>query len=738
MFISLPIVVLQKMQNSFKTRYIRTLAVFLLLFVLAGLSSCGHRARHPKAEKGVLDLRQWNFEQKGNLPLDGEWAFYWNDTTLGGSAPMPHYIKVPGFWNGTKLDGKALEGHGFACYHVKIKLSHQHPALSLKLPTISTAYLLKINGKALTSNGMVGTNESNSCPSYQPHIVSLRTDSSELDLQLQVSNFHHRLGGLWESILIGKEEQIVAKRTAMIGLELFLIGSILIMSLYHLGLFISRPKDLSPLYFGIFCFLIVFRIGVTGEYTANLLYPFPWKALVATEYLSFYLSVPIFCTFTRSLFPNEYSKWIHRFNYMFSIPLALIVLLCQPNFYSYTISYFQLFLVFSGIYTIYVLVLASLRKRSGAMVLLMGFVIFFAAAINDVLFQIGAINSMNLTSAGLFFFIINQAYLLSSRFSKAFQKNEELKDELTFINKNLERLVDERTLELKNQNDELHALNAEIIMQRDEIEQHNSEISEQKEQIEVKNKKILDSIHYAKRIQNALLPSSENINDLLPNSFVFYQPRDIVSGDFYYIKKIRNKLFFAVADCTGHGVPGAFMSLLGVALLNDIVDSRAISEPDKILEAMRIQIKSLLHQSNSHRGPDDGMELAFCVADLDKQELKYAGAGSPLFIIRNGDALEVKPDRMPIGVYPKEKPFTGHIVKLEKNDSIYLFTDGYLDQLGGPERKKFKRNKFKDLLLMIAHHEMDAQKQILADTMHQWMGDVHQTDDILVLGAKLN
>jgi len=710
---------------------------FCLIFSIS-LDSYGEKADRPKAVNGILDLTNWNFDRNGQIALDGEWDFVWEQFSFPANSDSVAKIQVPGFWNDVKINQQILKGHGFGTYRLKIKLPKDHGALSFKLQTISTAYRLFVNGRELTKDGVVGKSQSNSSPSYRPHTISLNTDSCHLDLQIQVSNFHHRRGGIWESIQLGGEEQISSKRNALVGIELFLVGSILIMSLYHLGLFLIRHKERSPLYFCIFCLMLVVRILVTGEYTINLIYLFPWKTLIALEYLSFYLAVPVFCTFVRSIFPDEYSKWVHIFNYIFSISLSLIVLLTNTNFYCYTITYFQLFLVVSGLYAIYVLVLAIVHKRKGAVVLLCGFLVFFSSAINDILYQVGLFNSMNLVSEGLFVFILSQAFLLSSRFSSAFTKNEELKEELTYINKNLENLVDERTHELRNQNEELIVLNEEITAQRDEIEEHHNEITKQKEVIENKNKKITDSIHYAKRIQNALLPSPENINELLPDSFIYYQPRDIVSGDFYYIKKIRNKLYIAVADCTGHGVPGAFMSLLGVALLNDIVDSRGIAEPDQILEALRKQIKYLLHQSASHRGPDDGMELAFCVVDMAKQELTYAGAGSPLFIIRNGEALEVKPDRMPVGVYPKERPFTVHSVKLEKDDSLYLFTDGYLDQMGGPQRKKFKRNKFKELLLMVAHKSMSEQRQIIADTMRDWMGDLHQTDDILVLGAKLN
>ena len=194
----------------------------------------------------------------------------------------------------------------------------------------------------------------------------------------------------------------------------------------------------------------------------------------------------------------------------------------------------------------------------------------------------------------------------------------------------------------------------------------------------------------------------------------------------------------AVADCTGHGVPGAFLSMLGIASMNEIVNRSDLLKPDKILEELReILIKSL-HQTGTRGEAQDGIEIALCVIDLKNNALEYSGANRPLYIVRDGAVQHIRPDRMPIGIYEQETvPFSVHVLELKKGDSLYLFSDGYVDQLGGPLRKTFRVKKFRKLLLGIQDQSMDVQKQILLKNLEEWQGDVEQIDDILVMGIRI-
>jgi len=271
-----------------------------------------------------------------------------------------------------------------------------------------------------------------------------------------------------------------------------------------------------------------------------------------------------------------------------------------------------------------------------------------------------------------------------------------------------------------------------------EVQKRTAEIERQRDEIEEKNKNITDSILYASRIQTAVLPPDEFIDEALPEHFILFKPRDIVSGDYYWMTQKGNKTVVAVADCTGHGVPGAFMSMLGVAFLNEIVNRAEELTASNILNELRDNVKTSLRQTGKKDEAKDGMDIALCVLDLNKKCLQYAGAYNPLYLLRDNELLQFKADRMPIGIYYKEKQsFTNHIVDLQDNDVIYLFSDGYVDQFGGENGKKFLHKQFKDLIIEVHKKSLDEQKQILNSTLEEWMGQHEQVDDILIMGFKI-
>jgi serine phosphatase RsbU (regulator of sigma subunit) len=266
----------------------------------------------------------------------------------------------------------------------------------------------------------------------------------------------------------------------------------------------------------------------------------------------------------------------------------------------------------------------------------------------------------------------------------------------------------------------------------------NELLEEQKEEIEKQKQEITDSIIYAKRIQTAILPTPSWVNTNLPEHFILFRPRDIVSGDYYWMNKIDNKIIVAAADCTGHGVPGAFMSMLGVSFLNEIVNKNNIVQPNIILNQLRSQVKHTLDQTGKEGEAKDGMDIALCVMDIENMVLQYAGAYNPLYLFRNGELLETKADRMPIGIYIREKEsFTNNEIKLEKGDTFYIFSDGYADQFGGEKGGKFKTKAFKQLLADIQSKSMEEQHEILNKTIDEWRGDIEQIDDIIVLGIRV-
>lgn len=270
-----------------------------------------------------------------------------------------------------------------------------------------------------------------------------------------------------------------------------------------------------------------------------------------------------------------------------------------------------------------------------------------------------------------------------------------------------------------------------------EVRIRTAEVVKQKEIIEEKNKHITDSIIYAKRIQEAILPPEEVFCNYLHNSFVLYKPKDIVSGDFYWIERKENKILFAVVDCTGHGVPGAFMSIIGFNGLNQIVNEYNITQPAEILNQLNLIITNTLRQREEDSKIRDGMDMSICCIDLENNRLEFAGANNPIFIVRNNKVIEVTADHHPIGNFIGEDQFrfTNHEITLFANDRIYLSSDGYADQFGGPHGKKLKYTQFRDILLSNHHRPMLEQKQLLDKLFEEWRGELEQIDDVCVIGV---
>lgn len=271
------------------------------------------------------------------------------------------------------------------------------------------------------------------------------------------------------------------------------------------------------------------------------------------------------------------------------------------------------------------------------------------------------------------------------------------------------------------------------------LEVLNKEVSQQKEELLDKNKNITDSIHYAQRIQNVLLTSQSYIRENLREFFILNKPKDIVSGDFYWAVRQDDHFYFQVADCTGHGVPGAFMSLLGINFLNEIVLERRIQSPEKILDSLRAEIiKAFTDKGKTESEISDGMDCVLCRFDLKTNQLHYAAANNVILLVRRGALIELSGDKMPVGKSPRDRePFTLQSFQLEPGDCLYMTTDGYPDQFGGKQGKKLKMKEVKQLLLAHAAEPVDEQKQELNRYFEHWKGKLEQLDDVLMVGIKI-
>ena len=296
----------------------------------------------------------------------------------------------------------------------------------------------------------------------------------------------------------------------------------------------------------------------------------------------------------------------------------------------------------------------------------------------------------------------------------------------------LEEKVKERTLKIEKQKEELS-------FQRDALAEKNSQLNDAYTEIEDQKKHIMDSIYYARRIQTAILPSFSILDKNFRDYFIFYLPKDIVSGDFYWMHETNGLFMIAAVDCTGHGVPGAFMSIVGFNQLNNAVNVKKALKASDILNELNTGVIATLNENTGETSIKDGMDMTLCVFDLKKNKVDFAGANNPIIIIRENKLVKYKGNRFPIGAFleNQSQQFTNNEIELKKGDLIYMFSDGYADQFGGPENKKFFTKRFDSLLLGIHHLPMEEQKETLKSTLYEWMGTNGQVDDILVIGIKI-
>lgn len=944
--------------NICKTNKIKHLAVIFILLIFI---SCGNSSKKekPKAESGVLNLSEWNFNSDGIVNLNGQWEFYWNelinpvtDTVIN---IKPELITVPKLWNKFIENNKPIGSYGYATYRLKILVPEKNTIYSLKVGRIETAYKIFINDKFINEVGKVGNLKEEMQSAWIPQEYSFYADTTEINIIIQVSNFNHRKGGIAKSIQIGNPQQISKTTRLLVGFEIFLLGAIIIMTLYYLGLFLMRREDKSTLFFFLASLSTGIYTTVNGEFIASRLIPdFNWVLLVKLNFITNYARIALFALFLGYLFYKEIAPKIVRGIAIWAGAMILFVIFTPSTLFSRTLIFLIIIAMFTVVYLTIGITRATIKKRSGAVYSLIGTIGVLLTTINDSLLDYGILDSIFLISFGLFILIFFQAVMLSKRSADSFRSSENMtdrllkldniqkellsissfdlgntlqilnknfktdrallflatdfsfnvyseveKDEIKIyenqkdinitwddnilkesvientdlvkshetdnsdyfklknidtiisapifennklkailyfelktgnnfekrtlevlsflksqianiidnaliylkledLNKNLELKVQKRTAELNRQKQEIEQKNVEmdemieelkvttdivesvnreredkntilenqkqeimekheeLLQQREEILtinevlekrqeeilNKNSELETQKDQITKKNQQITDSIEYARRIQLALLKSEKNIP--FKDNLILYRPRDIVSGDFYWIKKFFNYVVIAAADCTGHGVPGAFMSMLGISFLNEVANrhfrkiSKARLSASLILEDLRESVIKALSSKDERSQNKDGMDISLCIIDKDTNLMQFAAAYNPAYIIRENNIIELEADKMPIGLHVKEtKPFFNREFQLLDNDRLYLFSDGYIDQFGGLNGRKFLKNNFKELLIKIHQLPMDEQYQILLDNHLKWKAGLKQTDDILVMGFQI-
>ena len=687
--------------------------LFCCLLLLA-FTAC-MRPKPMKATQGLLTVSQNKTLSKEYVSLDGDWDFYWgkavSPNAINNGGLVPQHVEVPNSWTLYKdTNGQPFPSYGVGTYHLRVKLPSDSPPLALYIPKIWSASKVWVNGKLVSQRGEISTEH------YKNLIIEqlvVLDQADSLDVVVQAANYSLFVGGILSSFVLGEAETLKSKVMLNDIFSLVWVGCVFIMGIYHIVLFAFRKNDWPMLYIGFVSLLIVIKISVFGNhglyeflktYHGGLL-GFKWQSRL--YYMSTYLLSALGLLYIRSLFPEEAAKKVsHIFAYIVVLYAVFLAVAPLPVFLP-TVLPFQGMMLVAGGYIVYVIVKAAYHKRKFANLQALGIGIMLLAGVNDALHTFGVALTPNpeLVPLAFSFFLIIQFYLLASRYAGAFTSLQKLSEAL-------EQKVIERT----------------------------KTVTQQKEALEKSNAKVKASIQYAKRIQDALLPSDTLIKSMFPESFVLFKPKDVVSGDFFFVEQAELKgqqyRIIAAVDCTGHGVPGALMSMIGDTLLRKIINDMCILSPENILKALDEGVQKALKQHETAN--KDGMDIALCVINLTTNELSFAGASNPLVYTQNGKQYHIKGDKLHIGGHQKEKHFTKHTLPIEEGMDFYLYSDGYQDQIGGPDNRKFMTKRFRQALFDTGNQPMNQQYEALTSLFDQWINGQRQIDDVLIIGVRLS
>ncbi len=524
-------------------------------------------------------------------------------------------------------------------------------------------------------------------------------------------------------------------------------GALLVMILYNIFVFIGL-RDLNYLYYVLTIVFTVFTFaGVSGYAYKYVLTDFIWMNAYLTR-ISMGFIVLTTSVFARSFLDTaRYAPWIDKALLTTAVlsvlAIGLVITDVRVSATNTLVSIQTVLLLTAGI-------VCWRRGNRFARFYVIAWAAYIIGGIAITLRNAGVVPMTFFTTHGAEIGSVLEVVLislaLSDRYRVIRRERQELMAEksrmLEEYSHDLENQVKERTASLAETNEELQQLNEELGSTLETVESQKNDLEQQKVELKHAYDNIQASISYAKRIQQAKLPQREHVQAVFPESFIFFKPRDVVSGDFYWFAEMGNKVFIAAADCTGHGVPGALMSMIGTEILNDVVLRRGATEPANILRLLHEGVRETLRQRETQNR--DGMDIALCTFEADTKTLTFAGAYSPLLYVQQGAIFRIKGDNAPIGGRQRENKrfFTQHSLVIDQPTTVYLFSDGYADQFGGADGRKFMAKHFRNTLLEMQHLSMSDQAEVLDQTLAAWQNyrpeyPEKQVDDILVIGFKI-
>lgn len=729
------------------------LKIFISITFLGFLFASCNNGERTIAEKGIIDLSDEPIAKIGIVDLSGEWEFYWEQLLVpadfaSNKQSSPLYAKIPSSWESVITNEINTEARGYATYRLLIKTNPQDSIFMIRLNRIDLAYKLWINGDYITSIGKTSDKKTDYKPKWSTYTNIFHSKKTEQEIIIQVSNFDFIRGGLVNTLQFSNVEELNASVNKEIGLDFLLLGIMLVIALYHVVLYVLRRQVISSLYFAILSFFASALVVISSEFDiVDLFWPrLSWHLQIKLEYIFYFFALIFLVLFISSLFKLEAKKLYIRIVVGYAALMIAVVAFSPVSAFMTILSFAEWIFIIIVLYLNYIVYKAIVNQKEGASKSIIGLLFLTLAIINDILVNKYSINGYDLLPFGFLIFMLIQAYIISSKFIEAIKFSEQLTEEMDYLNNNLENIVKERTSVVELQKEELLVQSESLKVANDEIIKINHILERQGGEMNKKNKALTDSLNYAKRLQSAVLPDPKYLEEVLPEHFILYMPKDIVSGDFYWYGEVDSSWDFddassikvlIAADCTGHGVPGAFMTLLGHNFLNVTVKTQEVTDPEQIIYKLDQQVVETLRQ-NDPNSIKDGMDISVLSIEEDKNLISFAGAGSPLYYFKNGEFNEIKGANFGIGgVLRKEKVFEPHKLEYEAGDVFYIFSDGYPDQIGGKEGRKFYKKRFKELLEEINGKPMAEQKKLLEENFFKWKGDYKQIDDILVIGLRM-
>ncbi|WP_246047078.1 SpoIIE family protein phosphatase [Leptospira ognonensis] len=639
--------------------FVKKLVSLLSMSLVGFLFACHSDYIVPEATKGSLDVVKAFEKNQATVPLKGEWQYYPEllvfpkDVSLIDSLGPTQYFTVPGTWTGSFLERGFLAGDGFGSFRLLVKHNLKNQSLSLRVPEMETAYLLFVEGKLVSKNGIVSPIEINSRPQYRPFVVDFIPENDESEFILLISNYHHKKGGPGQVISLGRTQAIHAKYEKEILKDMLLVGSIFFMGIYHLFLYLNRKKDPYTYWFALTCILISLRVFITGnKYLIALIPSIPWELHLKLSYLSFFLIPPVFCRYIFLTFTAYFPKTLYKVFFNIGLAVCMLILLTQSSFYTYLMIPYQIFTLTGATIGVVVVLRAIKAKQTGSRLFMLSFVLFLVTMINDFLVTNLVIYNPLLSHYGIFMMFIFQSISIARNFSRGFVEAETFAKQLSIRNKDLE--------EVRSQ---LTHLNESL------------ELKANEKTIELQAK--LDQINKDMKLAKSIVTGLTIVPDLSPFLEIdtIYQPIADVGGDIFFVKKIQDgyvRIF--LGDATGHGLQAALYTMM-------------IQSEFERLNMVATKPNDLLYYLNQHfYDKNSDLQIYFPAVTIDfdfsQSVLRFAAAGmqNQLLHKANGELVLLENTGPIIGILEQYR-FGFQEEKVAAGDRIFLFTDGVFEEL---------------------------------------------------------